>query len=191
MDVRATRLKYREAAFFLARMEETCYEDVHRILAQSSQPISFPFYLSAFLSAARSITWVMRQEFSDVEGWEEWYKAQGSAEHAQMLGLFNKLRNQSEKIEPVIPGRTFRLVGDGGPPVKRDPQLPRFSLAISAGEEDTGSAPLMSGEVMEWVWTIDDLDGADLLEACKQYLALLAELVDRCEQRFRCASVSK
>jgi hypothetical protein len=73
-------------------------------------------------------------------------------------------------VGPVAPGRTIRVEGDGGPPVKRDARLPRFRITITSADPDSDGVPIMSGEVTEWEWTIDELDGDDLVEACRRYL---------------------
>ncbi len=180
----ATRLKYEEAQFFLAHLEKSRYEDLQRMFKRSKRRRVFHYYLSAFLSAARSVTWIMRSEFRQRPGWEEWFAAQRRPEHESLLRLFNDLRIRSEKFEPVVPGRVFRVDGDGGPTVERDPQLPRFHVTISSAEPGTEDTILMSGEVLAWMWTTDELDGDDLLLACRRYIALLGELLDECQSRF-------
>jgi hypothetical protein len=72
----ATRIKYHEAEFFLAKLDSSYYEDVRRMFKKSRKPPVFHYYLSAFLSAARSITWIMRSEYRLISGWEEWYRTQ-------------------------------------------------------------------------------------------------------------------
>jgi hypothetical protein len=180
----ATRFKYEEAEFFLRHLEKLRYEDVRHMLRRSRKRRAFHFYLSAFLSAARSVTWIMRSEYIHRPGWEVWFDAQRCAGNEQLLRLFNQLRIRSEKVEPVIPGRSFRVDGDGGPPVERDPLLPRLRLEISSANPDSDGVPLLSGEVLSLSWTIDEFDGEDLLAACRRYLDLLGRLLDECQSRF-------
>ena len=61
VDVPMTRRKLAEAKFFLAHLEEQT-----RKMQQNWE--AFGFYLSAFLSAGRSVTLVLQSE--DKEGWE-------------------------------------------------------------------------------------------------------------------------
>lgn len=185
--VGATRSKYKEAQFFLDQLGTSYYDDVRRIFKRSKRPPVFHYYLSAFLSAARSVTWIMRSEYQQMAGWEQWFETQKTAEHAELLHLFNQLRIRSEKIEPIIPGRAVRIEGDGGPPVERDPRLPRFHMSITSADPDSDGVPIMSGEVLEWRWTIEELDGDDLVAACRRYLTLISQLLDNCESRFRAA----
>jgi hypothetical protein len=182
--MRATQSKYREAEFFLGKLDGAYYEDVRRMFKKSKKPPVFQYYLSAFLSAARSVTWIMRNEYSKRPGWEEWYREQKADENSQLLTLFNQLRIRSEKVEPVLPGRAIRIEGDGGPPIVRDPRMPRFNMTITSADSDSDGIPIMSGEVIEWKWTIDELNGDDLVEACRRYLGLLSTLVADCEAAF-------
>lgn len=57
----AARDKFEEADFFLCQMKKT---------RGTSQ---FRYYLSAFLSASRSITLYLQKQFSDYDGFQEWY----------------------------------------------------------------------------------------------------------------------
>ncbi|WP_432284696.1 hypothetical protein SLT36_23680 [Aminobacter sp. BA135] len=81
--------KLLEAEHFLARMTR-------------ADGIVFQFELNAFLSACRSVTFLLQSSFSDVPGFSEWYKqrrAEMSADKA--MGFFLKLRNLSQKAGPV------------------------------------------------------------------------------------------
>jgi len=66
-----TRQKLEEAAFFLAKVKEHYFD----VLDEEEQARPFLYYLSAFVSAARSVTWVMRSEYSALEGWATWYQS--------------------------------------------------------------------------------------------------------------------
>ncbi|CAN5815792.1 hypothetical protein BH11GEM1_BH11GEM1_29590 [soil metagenome] len=182
--MRATQAKYREAEFFLGKLDGAYYEDVRRMFKRSKKPPVSQYYLSAFLSAARSVTWIMRSEYGKLAGWDEWYRGQKADENAHLLALFNQLRIQSEKIEPVVPSRAVRIEGDGGPPVVRDPRMPRFNMTMTWADPDSDGVPIMSGEVIEWKWTIDELDGDDLVATCRRYLGLLSVLVADCKASF-------
>jgi hypothetical protein len=60
-----TRRKIREAEYFLSTMKQA-FEDDN----------AFPYNLSAFLSAARSITWHMQEQYKHRDGFKEWYQNQ-------------------------------------------------------------------------------------------------------------------
>lgn len=81
--------KLLEAEHFLARLTR-------------ADGIIFQFELNAFLSACRSVTFLLQSAFSDVPGFSEWYeqrRAEMSADKA--MGFFLKLRNLSQKAGPV------------------------------------------------------------------------------------------
>ena len=62
----------------------------------------FDYILSAYLNAARSITWIMRHEFHNIEGWEEWFKSQMiNKEQKSLLNTINDLRIASTKQNGV------------------------------------------------------------------------------------------
>jgi hypothetical protein len=179
-----TRQKLGEAKFFLDKLDEHCYENLAERFADPRVSEAFPYYLSAFISAARSVTWILRSEYGRFPDWKAWWNSEVPAAHvAQLLRLFTELRNRSQKAEPLRPGPILRIEGDGGPPVVRDPKLPRMKITIS-GADDEPAAPIMSGELLAFTWTIEDLDGQDLLESCRTYYEELKRLVASCEARF-------
>lgn len=64
----------------------------------------FDYILSAYLNAARSITWIMRHEFHNIEGWEKWFKSQMiNKEQKSLLNTINDLRIASTKQCIILP----------------------------------------------------------------------------------------
>jgi|GEM_PF-2578877 len=58
----------------------------------------FDYYLSAFLNAARSTSWVMRHEFHLAPGWEDWFKQTSITDQERaLLRRINDLRIESTK----------------------------------------------------------------------------------------------
>jgi len=81
--------KLLEAEHFLARLK-------------AAEGLAFQFELTAFLSACRSVTFLLQSAFSSVPGFAEWYeqrRLEMSADKA--MGFFLKLRNLSQKDGPV------------------------------------------------------------------------------------------
>jgi hypothetical protein len=171
--------------FFLTKLDEHYYDDIRNLSSESRVQPVFIFYLSAFISAARSVTWIMRSEYSRLSWWDDWWAEQRPDESAvQLLRLFNSLRIRSEKVEPVRPGHFIRVEGDGGPLVQRDPRLPRVRMTITPVGEGPQQS-ILSGEVLAFTWTIDELQGADLVVACREYYRELERLVTACEIKFK------
>lgn len=99
--------KLLEAEHFLARMIV-------------SDGLEFQFELNAFLSASRSVTFVLQKVLSDVPGFADWYQPQQARMKADAtMRFFLELRNISQKQGPVsfvggsLPGGgwTYRFVG--------------------------------------------------------------------------------
>lgn len=97
-----------EAEYFLARLMKT-------------SGLEFQFELNAFLSASRSVTFVLQKAMSDVPGFDSWYGQQQSMMKADAaMRFFLELRNISQKQGPVsfvggsLPGGgwTYRFVGN-------------------------------------------------------------------------------
>ena len=90
------RYKLREAKFFLARMEESV-EDRE----------AFRYYLSAFLSAARSVLQYARKE-SEENGRLDWYDT--TVARSDVLRFFKDKRNVNIHGEPISPSRDISIV---------------------------------------------------------------------------------
>ena len=100
-----TRGKPEEARFFLSELERTYYEHVEeleRLAPGNHKPPVCQNYLSAFISSARSVMWVMRSECHAAEGWEEWYQSKKpGSEDEELLRTINAVRIRSEKQAPL------------------------------------------------------------------------------------------
>ena len=183
MPVTRTRDKLNEAWFFLTKLDEHYFDHIRGVLERDVSPPAFAYYLSAFVSAARSVTWVMRHEYSRVPGWEDWFRNQkGTNAQRTLLKLFNDPRVRSEKIEPLPLGHSVHFVGDPDAP-EPDPRLPRFRITISTADDGCEEV-IHNGEAAAFLWTLDEFEGEDLLPACREYANLLASLVQECEERF-------
>lgn len=78
--------KLLEADFFLEK------------LIRSELPDEVNFYFSAFVSAARSVTWVLQAVMKGVPGFEDWYaRKQTDLRKHGLAKVFVELRNQSVK----------------------------------------------------------------------------------------------
>ena len=124
--MRRTRQKLDEAIFFLGKVREH-YDGV---LDPEVDGRHLIYYVSAFVSAARSVTWVMKSEFGKQSGWKEWYGSKEAAvEDRPLLRRFTDIRNRSEHSDPLQVGiRLYasmvdeRVPGDERHSVAKDPQ---------------------------------------------------------------------
>jgi len=187
-----TRRKLDEAAYFLHKVQAHYYDALHAQLRGEDPPPEFHYYLSAFVSAARSVTWVMRSEYSATDGWEEWFKTRVvSAEDRELLRGFNELRVRSEKIAPLNPGHHIEIENEEVPPLsERDPTMPRSRLTITEVlENDEPGEVLLEAEVRVYQWRIDQFQDEELLTAARRYTGLLSSLVEECEAAFDAPAV--
>lgn len=96
----------------------------------------FDYILSAYLNAARSTTWIMRNEFSQVDGWEEWFKnCEISEEEVNLLKNINQLRILSTKQSGIK--TKFRFADFLIPDEEYLPAIEKLLDDLEEGEEVT------------------------------------------------------
>jgi hypothetical protein len=82
-----TKHKLEEASFFLGKVK-SCLDDL----------IVLSYYLSAFVSAGRSVTWSMQKEFEDNSTYKNWYKEKREQmKNDNIITIFRDLRNITVK----------------------------------------------------------------------------------------------
>lgn len=184
-----TRNKLSEAAFFLGKLEQAHFEYPE-----------FNYYLSAFVSSSRSVTWVMRSEYLRVDGWQGWYDARmPTSEEAILLQKFNDVRVRTEKVEFLE--TSFRVTFHIPKEYFTDDLEEFFSqnagkqakLIVTPVENEAHLSELIEPDeehvtfhatFEEGYRAINDFPDEGILAACKSYYALLGKLVDECESLF-------
>lgn len=194
-----TDAKLNEAKFFLGELERVYYEYIDILGADDPKPPTSQYYLSAFISSARSVMWVMRHEYNDVPGWESWYDSQkANREHGEdeLLKKINDIRIRSEKKSPLAlgPNIAFKSISDDLG-LDTDETLPpdqrkRFNIKISKVPEegdvsDQVAEPMESlVEVRSFFLALQEFPKEDILKLCKSYLSFLDIMVSACKERF-------
>jgi hypothetical protein len=181
-----TSRKLTEAQFFLRKLED----------AVTEHP-DFDHFFSAFVSSARSVTWVMKAEYKDCPGWLAWYeeKKPDEAEHV-LLSQMNKLRVRSEKFEPL---ETRVAIVMDFPPEAVTPELREFldtgvgqrfrTWIYKVPEEGPATIPegipegasVFTGAFQGIVRHVPELTDQDVVSACQAYVATLELLVGEAE----------
>jgi hypothetical protein len=90
--IEATQKKLREALFFFEELSKAGRKVIR------NDPEVFSHFLSAFLSAARSVTFALQRE--EKEKYDAWFSRwfdELAEEDRQLFGLFVQQRNQNEK----------------------------------------------------------------------------------------------
>ncbi len=178
-----TQLKLAEAKYLFSLMSDKLPDNKE-----------FDYLLNAFVGSARSVTWVMRNEFARIDGWAQWFQAFAiDQEERLLLALFNSLRVQSTKRAPL---RTNFILSVLIPPGELD-GTKRAQLESLIGKHivvEMSDAPFDSVEgaisvgpahvegVTRALRNADSDD--DILNACEKYLGFLQHLVDQCVNQF-------
>jgi hypothetical protein len=183
MNTSRTRRKLSEAAFFLAKLEEP----------HCTFP-DFNYILSAYFSAARSVSWILNAEYGKDDGFADWYaKYEASAEDEEFMKIINEIRVRTEKHQPVDAVPTL-ISG-----VSIDSSVPETYQARESearGERSITSRPT-HGITMTVTLPERSPDGTehamerrlpefpdyDVTVACRKYFELIEHLVCACESR--------
>lgn len=189
--MRRTRQKLEEAAYFLQRVEEHYFD----ALEDNGRPLIY--YVSAFISAARSVTWIMRSEYSRLPGWKTWYDVQRPSTHdLKLLRGFTDARNRSQKMEPLrvevrlfVSPKTGRTLDASGEAPIGSPKLERYRITIQEVDPPSGEPRSIEAMLDSIECGLPEFGEEDLLRACRRYLDLLSALVQECEQRFDTTSL--
>jgi hypothetical protein len=164
--IEATQKKLREARFFLSHLE------TQNRRAVRNEPEAFDYFMSAFVSAARSVTWALQAE--EKAKYDEWFPdwlAARPEEDRKLLSLMVKQRNAEHKK------------GGGDRRVEWE-YVPVTELSYDAlgGLEFFWNAPLLGVPPPQVGRPVRYLDQggqeSEALSACKRYCALLTELVE-------------
>lgn len=184
-----TNYKLEESKFFLDKM-----------IKNSNKLPDFDYYFNAFISSARSILWIMKNEYIHKPGWEEWYNSiETTGEEDQFNNNINNLRIRSLKKNPP---RTSKYVGMITPNENIDViseirkfmgEKTKIRCKISFEEIENKYESLgikrdkqkltISGKVSCYR-TIDEFKKEDVIKIAKKYFNWLESLVFECEKVF-------
>jgi hypothetical protein len=173
--------KLNESKFFLEKMEDSYKKNP-----------DFNYYFSAFISAARSVFWVMKAEFNKTNGWEEWYQEQKtSVEEKTLLKKINDIRVRTTKIKPLHTG-TGALLDVSKEIITEEiksfmKNLDNKNVSITIEEYlDDGPEFIIgekqvtfTGTMKEIFRNIPEFWSEDILKVSKKYVAFLERLVFR------------
>jgi hypothetical protein len=150
--------KLHESEFFLTRLGESRRVDY-----------AARFYFSAFVSAARSVTWCLQATMSEVPEFRDWYKsAQDRLKMDPLARLFVEIRNSSQKrgLNPLNRVSLDHL---------------REDLAQQLSGSERGHVLVLPRVHNDEATTLVDALGASEL-----YFTSLVALVFECYEQFRC-----
>ena len=185
----STRRKLEEAEFFLGQLAPNYMKER-----------KFDFFLSAFISSARAITWVMKSEYGKVPGWKSWYETRKpTTDEVTLLKGTNDLRTRLTKQEALKTTTRIELSGiklpkfeydrinsvlsslsGKGTPLRLSGSSGNYRLEI----EVAGEKLICSATEVYFDRRLEEFPSSNILELCKQYYDALAALVGECGERF-------
>ena len=119
----------------------------------------FGFIFSAFVTAARSVTFVLQSVMSHYPGFDEWYEPErAKLEQNELAKFFVKLRNHAQKV--------------GGIPISHTGFVSGGSLNMSQT-----FVPLPTSELQK-------VPQGEVIDLCEFYFRDLLALVGRCYREF-------
>ena len=181
MNTTLSRRKLAEAAFFLGKIEK-----VERQLPD------FNYYLSAYFSAARSVSWILKAEYSKESWFSSWHASfNASADEEDFMKIINSIRIRTEKHEPVdaVPTLVAGLPVHESVPeaeAKRETVV-RSERVVISRREDGGTSSIALSEsapnshLQGIEFRIPEFPNYDITYACRRYFAIIERLVSGCE----------
>jgi hypothetical protein len=189
----ATRHKLEEAAFFLGYLKPNYGKDK-----------KFDFFLSAFLNAARAVTWIMGAEYGKVDGYKAWYDAlRVDAKEEELLKGTGDARNRSLKSEPlrtlqeaVLEGVRLNVddtsfIDDEAEKIMKRIALERLNVRIGGSSGKYTVTAVVDGKPVtlhvrraSFDRKLKEFPDQHILDVCTRYHHWLATLVSECEAKF-------
>jgi hypothetical protein len=168
MKTNPTRHKLNESEYFL-KMAKALFENDDE----------FSYSISAFLSAARSITFYMQKQYGRCYGFPDWY----SRKQVYMLAdddfnFLNNARVETIHKAPVRTGASREVT------IKMNAIIGSLSKEESQQMKDADSKPPEQGVPKTVRRFFPDHASVDVIPLCEKQLAELRALVDECESRF-------
>jgi hypothetical protein len=168
--IEATQYKLAQARFFLRHLQD----EAGKVVRQD--PAAFGHYLSAFISSARSVPWVLQnEEKARYDAWLPIWEGSLTDDERELLKFTNERRkdeihrkgskmNLNWKYVSIydLPTEQFRMF-EGSTPV------PPLTLTDARLSRPAVGFP---------VYSFEQGDKPNVLETCKSYLAYLEKFVE-------------
>ena len=186
-----TRDKLNEASFFLSQMK----------IATNNKD-SFRYYLSACVSALRSVTFFMQKEYAHTTNFSSWYNEKQTQLKADKISaFFNDQRVNTNHIRPIATLSQYQFYSPSIDLTKLTPGVGiTFNVTNSVDEDGKPTVQVhnivdpsgaVAGEASaETQWLFNELpqddnpDNKDVLTLCEEQLHKLQKLVSECESLF-------
>ncbi len=163
--IEVTQKKLREAKFFLRKL---IYAS-QTLVGEEAE--AFPYYLSAFLSAGRSVTFALQAE--EKEKYDAWFQRWLAAQTENRRQLFQFMKGQRNVVLKRGRGEVTQSL-EFVPLVKASPAERRQAVAFQWFGPPGDPPPAVPRRVRHF-----DLSGTpkEVTASCSEYFKLLEELV--------------
>jgi hypothetical protein len=173
--IEATRRKLREARFFHQHLM-----NLRHGKSATYEPEAFGYYFSAFMSAARSVLWVLHhEEKTKWEAWEPTWKATLNDEERKFLRFTNQLRTAEVKrsgAETIVEWEDVGIDELLSINIDVERQHPAYGMHSQPGFS-------ASAKVMRRAYYLEQENGKEEVTAVGQrYLNFLEKVVQEFEQ---------
>lgn len=156
----------------------------------------FNFYLSAFISAARSVHWVMNTEYGKVPGWTMWQKMKERTAPEDVKDLLKRtkdMRNHAVKRGSVM-AEVVTKIKLPKPEIERLNKLGPGRIMIQGTMSNCRFIHMNAAGEMVMFQTVKLMKFGrvepkffphkDVLEECQTYYDVLATFVEECTEKF-------
>ena len=173
-----TREKLDEAVYFYENMVNT-----------QMQRNIFKYNLSAFLSASRSITFIMQREYCHVPKFNDWYKVQQEMMKSDdaMKILVDK-RDISIHQEPINPKAFVEVVITDTISITESVSIKIVradgTIEDRSSEPSRPPTPVNTPTTIKWLWYFDEIPQTDIITLANDHIEKLKKIVLECEQLF-------
>jgi hypothetical protein len=159
----ATRFKLEIARYFLKRIDAIVGK------GGPETPPELAYYADAFISTARSVTFVMKCEYGHCEGFDAWHDQFPTEDERPLLKRTAKLRNESQKQAPLRPTLQAMIA-----PVVGGPSRLEFMEGI-------GWVHVPTTVKVFWIAALGNME---FHATFSRYVEYLERLVTACEGKF-------
>jgi hypothetical protein len=165
-----------EAEYFLSKSKE-----------KLGDPYEFYFNLDAFLSAARSVTWIMQKEYSKHIGFNDWYiNKQEKMRIDSDFKFFNDLRVATIHKKSVKPYRQVEInISDSSVPFCVPITEGSYVIPKDTSEPQKGNSSQSTKVDIKHSWCFQERPKDNGFELCNKYIQKLREWVEECDTKFR------
>lgn len=176
----STRDKLNETRYFLECMK-----------ASSFHVDAFRYNLSAFLSAARSVTFVMQKEFSSIAGFNGWYATQvEEMSKDKFMKYLDRQRDIVIHERPVRSHPHVSVIEEISNEGDRELVALFHLMGTSAALNVVQSRPLVASAKVTGKnrCYFDDILDEDVITLCEKHVVKLENIVNGCEFQFKASS---